>query len=105
LPAMARRGRARLGSRRECARTRTGPGFLGPQHGHAVRGAPASRARGTTRRRRGDGGCGKNKRRDGSCIRTARWPDGEWFLRMGYRGLIGIADSTREKGGGGGAHR
>jgi hypothetical protein len=34
-----------------CARTRAEPGCPGPRRGRAVRGAPASRARGTTRRR------------------------------------------------------
>jgi hypothetical protein len=29
----------------------------------------------------------------------------EGFLRLGYGGLISIAGSTREKGGGSGAHR
>jgi hypothetical protein len=42
-----RRAAARLG----CARTRAGPGILGPRRGRAVRGAPVPRARGTTRRR------------------------------------------------------
>jgi hypothetical protein len=39
-----------------CARTRAEPGCPGPRRGRAVRGAPASRARGTTRRRDGSGG-------------------------------------------------
>jgi hypothetical protein len=46
----ARRGHG-LASQRWRARTRAGPGIPGPQRGRAVRGAPASRARGTTRRR------------------------------------------------------
>jgi hypothetical protein len=47
-------------SRHDCARTSAGPGFLGLRRGRAVHGAPASRARSTTRRRRGDGGCGED---------------------------------------------
>jgi hypothetical protein len=47
-----------LASRRWCACTRAGPGFIGPRRGRAVRGAPASRAHSTMRRRRGNGGCG-----------------------------------------------
>jgi hypothetical protein len=71
-----------------------------------VCGAPASRARGTTRRRRGDGGCGVRRRRDGSLHKSGSRPDGEReYPRAGYGRVIGIAGSTREKGGGGGAHR
>jgi hypothetical protein len=46
----ARRGHG-LASRRWRARTRAGPSIPGPRRGRAVCGAPASRARGTPRRR------------------------------------------------------
>jgi hypothetical protein len=39
-----------LAPRRWRARTRAGPGIPGPRRGRAVRGAPAPRASGTTRR-------------------------------------------------------
>jgi hypothetical protein len=61
---MARLGRSGLG-----ACTHVGPGFPGPRHDHAVRGAPASQARGTTRRRGGDDGCGKDGGAMGPCTK------------------------------------
>jgi hypothetical protein len=55
-----------LTSWRWCARTRAGPGIPGLRRGRAVRGAPAFRARGTTRWREGDGGGGLDEQRGGS---------------------------------------
>jgi hypothetical protein len=74
---MATLGRSRLG-----AHTRAGPGFPGPRHGRAVRGAPASRARGTTRWRGGDGGYGKDGGTTGPCMK--RWHGGRRGNRRSY---------------------
>jgi hypothetical protein len=56
-------------TRHGCARTRAGPGIPGPRRVRAVRGAPASRARGTTQRRRGDGGYGDDGGATGPCTK------------------------------------
>jgi hypothetical protein len=100
-------GAARLGhgsaSRCGCARTCAGPGFPGPRCGHAVGGALASRARGTTRGRRATAVVVSTSGAMGPCTRAAQWPDGEReFLRLGYRRFIGgarhHAGSTGETG-------
>jgi hypothetical protein len=68
----------------------TGPGFPGPRCGRAVRGASASRARGTAqwhreqRRRREE-----RAARQAPATRAARWPDGERGPMAGYGGIIG----------------
>jgi hypothetical protein len=61
-------GRGRV-LRHGCARTRAGPGVPGPRRGRAVRGAPASRARGMTQWRRGDDGCGDDDGAMGPCMK------------------------------------
>jgi hypothetical protein len=82
---MAQHGEARHGSAswRGCAHTRTGPGFLGPRCGHAVRGAPASRARDTTRRRKATAATGSSGGAAASCTRAAQGRMGEGVLRSG----------------------
>jgi hypothetical protein len=91
-------------SRRGCARTRAGPSFPGPQRGRAVRGAPASRARGTTWRRR------ERRRRQeeraarrAPATRAARWPDGRGSpkpeLRRAHRRPVAHAGSRGDRGG------
>jgi hypothetical protein len=46
------------------------------------------------------------RRRDGSLHKSGSRPDEEReYPRVGYGRVIGIAGSTREKGGGSGAHR
>jgi hypothetical protein len=86
-------------SRHGCARTRAGPGFPGPRRGRAVHGARASRARGTMWRRRGDGGCGVRRRRDGLLHeRRHESREGEVVLRLGYGGLIGLAGNRGIEG-------
>jgi hypothetical protein len=72
---------------------RASPGFPGPRRGRAVRGAPASRARGTTRRRRGDGGSGEKGGASGSCKK--RWHGGRkgkvvlWLATVGSSAALG----------------
>jgi hypothetical protein len=79
---MARLGRGRV-SRHRCARTRAGPGFLGPRRGRAVRGAPASWARNTTRRRKAT--AARRGGAAGSCTRVAPRPEGIGGPKAGLR--------------------
>jgi hypothetical protein len=71
--------RPRLGLDRRlgCVRTRVSPGILGLWRGRAVRGALTFLAHCTTRRRRGNGGCRVQRRRDGSLHKIGARPDGE----------------------------
>jgi hypothetical protein len=105
-PATARRGRARLGSRCGCACTLAGSGLPGPRCGRAVCGAPASRARDTTRRRRGDGGGGLSERCDGLLHKgdtVAGWERGPKAGLM--EGSSASPAARGKKGESGGAHR
>jgi hypothetical protein len=100
-------GRGRV-SRHGCARTRAGPGIPGPRRGRAVRGAPASRARGTTQRRRGDGGCGDDGGATGPC--TKRRHGGRRGMGGPTAGLRRVHRHRRQqrgkgRSGGGEAHR
>jgi hypothetical protein len=102
-----RLGRGRVSWRR-CARTRAGPGFLGPRRGRAMRRAPASWARSTTRRRGGDGGCGEDGGMTGPC--TKRRHGGRRGKGGPTAGLQRAHRRRRQQGerkgnGGGEAHR
>jgi hypothetical protein len=83
---MARRG-CGWASRCGCACTRAGPGFPGPRRGRAVRGAPASRARDTTRRRKATAAAAVARRGGpaGSCTRVAPRPVGRGGPKAGLR--------------------
>ncbi|PVH36396.1 hypothetical protein PAHAL_6G065700 [Panicum hallii] len=92
-----RRAAARLG----CARTRAGPGIPGPRRGRAVRGAPASRARGTTAAAAGRRRLRDAQRRVGSLQKqTARRPEGTGIptavLRWVHRRPVAHAGSSGE---------
>jgi hypothetical protein len=106
-------GKARLGCGQVAcpgrARTRAGPGVPGPRRGRAVREAPASRARGTTRWRWGDGGSGGKQRRVGLLHKKdGTAAGGERVVpRVFYRGLLCNAGSSggKNRNGGNRAHR
>jgi hypothetical protein len=80
-----------------CTRTRAGPGVPGPRRGRAVRGAPASQARGTTRRRRGDDSCGDDGGATGPY--TKRWHGGRRGMGGPMAGLQRVHRHRRQQRG------
>jgi hypothetical protein len=85
-------------ARRGCARTRAGPGFPGPQRGRAVRRAPASRARGTTRRRRTMAAAGCEGVRRVPAQKAAQGREGKGVLGYTTEGSSAFAGSNRVTG-------